>query len=152
MDKSLSKFRELVMDRDAWRAAVHGVTKSRTQLSYWTELGVPKRQRRNRVISPTGRPSPWGHSTNSCRIGRLPVCFGASSRRPRSPSLLCPQPRVCLLPKANGRITAPAGAQEGLQRQSPGGQTRGTFSALVQLGDGRAFAGIRVGGWSGNRN
>ena len=38
MDVSLSELREMVMNREAWRAAIHGVAKSRTQVSDWTEL------------------------------------------------------------------------------------------------------------------
>ena len=43
IDMSLSKFREVVIDRGAWCAAVHGVTKSWTRLSDWTELNSPQR-------------------------------------------------------------------------------------------------------------
>ena len=38
MDVSLSELRDLVMDREAWRAAIHDLAKNRTWLSYWTEL------------------------------------------------------------------------------------------------------------------
>ena len=44
MDMGLGELRELVMDREAWRAAIHGVTKSRTWLSDWTELNCREGQ------------------------------------------------------------------------------------------------------------
>ena len=41
LDVTLSELWEMVMDREAWRAAIHGVAKSRTRLSDWTELEPP---------------------------------------------------------------------------------------------------------------
>ena len=42
MDVSLSELREMVMDREAWRATIHGLAKSQTRLSDWTELHIVK--------------------------------------------------------------------------------------------------------------
>ena len=71
MDMSLGGLRQLVMDRVAWRAAVHGVTKNQTQLSDWTELNL------HLEPPPTLFHSPM--SSQSTRLGSL--CYIAAFPR-----------------------------------------------------------------------
>ena len=66
-DMSLSRLQELVMDREAWRSAVHGVTKSQTQLSDWTDWRSLSRKRLRKlcfvcIMGPCGK---------SCGLGSI---------------------------------------------------------------------------------
>ena len=72
MDVSLSELQELVMDREAWRAAIHGVAKSRTRLSNWTEL----------------RPySPWKSLGQRTGVGSLFLLQGIFPNQTLNPGL-----------------------------------------------------------------
>jgi len=73
MDVNLSELRELVMDREAWRAAIHVVAKSQTQLSDWTELNwieAPLSLEFPRQEHRSGLPFPFSTNryTNTCTL------------------------------------------------------------------------------------
>ena len=71
INKSLSRLWELVMDREAWRAAVHGVTKGCTRLSNWTKLN-PQKMRR-------GSCNILYQNIFNCIFGILNLCHSGTS-------------------------------------------------------------------------
>ena len=78
MDVSLSELRELMMDREAWCAAIHGVAKSWTRLSDWTELNFPSARSDKALVKTTSlgvQAFLMENALDTCYKGTFPLAY-----------------------------------------------------------------------------
>ena len=134
MDMGLGRLQEFVMDREAWRAVVHGVTKSQTWLSNWTELSLVCCVSRGLERDWGADPCFWERKEEfDLTLGHL--CYSKMLSLQNFPKGLCYQPR---LPSTMVGITPPDAGRQGAVCEPAGpptGMPAGLLHQLLGIGD-----------------